>query len=61
MTSTNRITVKVITACGDHWVTGINATLDEAKRYFMGQRFERHDETMRGPVVSVELVTGDES
>jgi hypothetical protein len=60
MTPLNRITVKVTTACGDHWFTEINATLDEARRYFMGQRFERHDETMREPVVSVELVAGDE-
>lgn len=56
-----RITVKVTTACGDHWFTEINATLDEAKRYFMGQRFERRDETMREPVVSVELVADNES
>jgi len=40
----------------DHWITEINCSLEEAKSYFMGQRFERHDETMGDPVISVEEV-----
>jgi hypothetical protein len=49
------IDVKVTTADGDWWITGINATLEEARAYFMGQRFRRADETNCEPVVSVEL------
>jgi hypothetical protein len=52
------ICVKVTTAT-DHWLTSINCTLEEAKAYFMGQRFERRDETMGDPVISVEEVCCD--
>lgn len=57
------ITVKVKTACGESWLTGINATLDEAREYFMGKRFEKLvpaqnwagvREVLTDPVVSVE-------
>jgi hypothetical protein len=54
------ITVKVTAACGNHWITGINLTLQGAKDYFMGQRFTTmnldESESLMGPVVSVELV-----
>lgn len=54
------ITVKVITACGNSWTTGINLTLEAAKSYFMGQRFTTmnldESESLMGPVVYVELV-----
>lgn len=52
-----KTTVKVVTSTGESWVTEINATLDEAKDYFMCHRFERDDETLMGPVVSVELLS----
>lgn len=58
--SSKRITVKVTTKDGDHWHTGFNGSHDEAKRYFMGRRFETmgHDgkEKMREPVTAVDLV-----
>jgi hypothetical protein len=50
------ITVKVTTQCGNSWITRINATLEGAKKYFMGVRFENHDETLMGPVINVEKV-----
>ena len=59
------ITVKVTTADGDYWYSGINATLDEARAYFLGQRFEKLvpannwckvREVLREPVVTVEEV-----
>jgi hypothetical protein len=34
-----RIAVKVFTTGGDSWVTEINATPEEAKQYFVGNRF----------------------
>ena len=52
------IAVKVTTRCGESWVTSINATLAEARAYFIGPRFNIGD----GPrdrmveVVGVELV-----
>ena len=38
----DRIDVQVITEDGDHWNTPINATLEEARKYFMGKEFENH-------------------
>jgi hypothetical protein len=61
-----RIDVKVTTSCGNSWIAGFNATYEEAKAYFMGQRFEilvydKHSwagvrEVLQGPVISVELL-----
>jgi hypothetical protein len=60
------ITVRVTTSTGETWTTGINATLDEARAYFMGHRFETLvpdrtswagvREKLMGPVTSVELI-----
>lgn len=54
--SPNRINVKITTKDGDYWFSGFNGTLDDAKNYFMGVRFEGADEKPREPVTSVELV-----
>lgn len=51
--TSKRIDVKVTTKSGNHWTTGFNGTLEEAKKYFVGHKFE--GET---PVVSVTLVSG---
>lgn len=57
------ITVRVTTACGESWLTGINATLEEARDYFLGKRFEKLapaknwcgvQEVLLEPVVAVE-------
>jgi hypothetical protein len=52
-----RIDVKVTTK-SDSWVTGFNGTLEEAKSYYMGKRFETRDEKPGDPVTSVTLVSG---
>lgn len=52
-----RIDVKVTTK-SDSWVTGFNGTLEEAKAYFMGKKFETKDEKPGDPVTSVTLVSG---
>lgn len=56
----NRITVKVICSNSNHWTTGINATLEEARAYFIGQVFTREDQVTGAEIhdipVSVELV-----
>ena len=52
-----RIDVKVTTK-SDSWVTGFNGTLEEAKKYFMGRKFETKDEKPGDPVTSVTLVSG---
>ena len=52
----DRVFVKITTSDGDHWNSLINTTIEGAKKYYMGQRFERRDETLGGPVVSVELL-----
>lgn len=52
------ICVKVTTRCGDSWVTSINATLEEARAYFIGPRFNIGDgprDRMVEPI-SVELI-----
>lgn len=56
-----RIDLKVTTADGDYWHTGFNGTIEEARAYYLGQRFEGWDdakgrEFIRAPVVSVEVV-----
>lgn len=51
-----RIVVRVSCSDGNHWVTSINASLQEAEAYFMGHRYERSDETIGAPVNRVELV-----
>jgi hypothetical protein len=54
------IGVKVTTQCGHTWPTSINAALEGARSYFMGQRFTvlnlDESESELGPVVSVELI-----
>jgi hypothetical protein len=51
-----RIDLKVTQQGGNYWLTGFNGTLEEAKRYFMGVRFEDRNEKLGPPVVRVELV-----
>ena len=55
-----RIDVKVSTP-KESWITGFNGTLDDAKAYFMGRRFEgfnswTNTEYMKEAVNKVELV-----
>jgi hypothetical protein len=51
--SKGHIVVRVITGDDDFWITGFNGTLEAARQYFMGRRFERSDETLRAPVTTV--------
>lgn len=51
------ITVKVTFKNGDHLTTGINATLDDAKRYYIGNTFNLGvDDDLLTKAVSVEEV-----
>lgn len=45
--SESRIDVKVTLADGNSWVTGFNGTLDEAKKYFLGQKFYSRSKSAR--------------
>lgn len=52
------ITVRVHTACGNSWVTRINATEEQARSYFVGKWFNlgtEEDQTVR--VVLLEVVS----
>ena len=40
MQTPKRIGVKVTTKSGDYWLTEINADLEGARKYFMGQSFD---------------------
>jgi len=52
------ITVKVVTEGGDSWITGINATIEGACAYYMGERFNvgAYPIERLECVVSVELI-----
>lgn len=57
----NRINLKITLIDGHSWMTGFNGTLDDAKNYYMGHRFEAlnpytGEEYMQEPVCKVELV-----
>lgn len=56
-TANPTITVRVHTACGNSWVTRINATEEQARAYFVGQWFNlgREEDSMVR-VVSLEVV-----
>jgi hypothetical protein len=49
------ICVKVTTR-RDFWFTKINATIEEAREYFLGRIFERHDDPIGDTVISVEEI-----
>jgi len=58
------LSVKVTFADGNSFVTGINATLDEAKAYYIGQTFqfgdtEEHPEDLPVKAISVEEIEHD--
>lgn len=46
-------TVRVTCDTGNSWVTGINTSFAEARRYFMGQQFTREDDAGRETVDTV--------
>lgn len=55
------ITVRVTCNSGNSWTTCINATIDEAREYFIGRSFVTHDdeetgEETRDTVINVALV-----
>jgi len=50
------ITVKCTTELGSSWITGINATSEEAREYFLGKWFN----VGRGENDCMELVTAVE-
>lgn len=52
----HRIAVRVTTAGGESWVTGINTDLAGAKAYFLGQRHQSSEKSPIDPVVKVEHV-----
>ena len=55
-------TVKITCNTGKTWTTGISCTLDDARKYFIDQRFTSEDEDGNETVdivVSVEEVEGE--
>lgn len=51
----NRIDIKVSLENGDWFVTGFNGTFEEAKKYYVDECFEAHDESVH-KCIKIELV-----
>ena len=60
------VTVKAIFENGDSLTSGFNGTLDDARKYYVGERFDLTRDVDNGPeilakCVRVEEITGDDS